>query len=871
VAGKPDLVAKLYHTRPPVEKAAKLVAMVRHAEPTLLSVAAWPVSPLHESRGGHLRGILLPRVEAHREVHQLYSPAHRKVHFPSADWSFLLHVARNCAAAFETVHERGHVIGDVNQGGVLVSARGTVHLIDCDSFQIMDQGRVFRCAVAVPHYTPPELVGVDFAKIDRTQNHDCFGLALLIFHLMFMGRHPFAGRFSGSGDMTIERAIAEGRFAFSRSAISYQMKPPPHSLELGVASEAVAKMFEAAFAKGVTKRPKAAEWRVAIDNLKQCLQRCGDDAAHIYPAALSRCPWCEVERRGGPAFFASSANGPDFDTGFDLVAVWNAIERVKVPNGKLQLPAPTKVFMPAPVPADAQPQKIGPLKKLPQEPRWNPTPLPPLPTYVPELNENAPPYGLKPLPAPPTPFVPESVPSDPLFLPEVYPALPPWKPVNWAAEATRQYKRSLDFTDYRTVKYLTLAFTPVVGVCTFFGPLVLIALLLWSAFAVTWWLLNRPRRLAYKHALRQARGRMAREAAERGRVVREHERLTRELRAREDERRARWTQQIAELRHARAELPSRNEAKRSQWEREVERVGKLRDEIEGENERRLAEWRAHVRAVESRRRAEWEQRIREVELEQARANEENARKREQWRLEMQEYRKTCTEIESHNAAVEAATQRRDKERSRRAERVRTIEEQLEAIRELCVADARSFQVEFGSTVQRLEQIRRDYLKLRDAFVDERNSFAKQQREHQFEEFLKGILIEDEKISGIGEARKATLAAYGVETAFDVREEELAIPGFGPSLRSELLAWRTKVEKRFRFNSSQLLTTSDLRALHMKYQPRRKGFQRALGGGAQELLDIKSRAEKCLAARRSEALRLLPDLWQAQADLRIITP
>jgi DNA-binding helix-hairpin-helix protein with protein kinase domain len=33
-----------------------------------------------------------------------------------------------------------------------------------------------------------------------------------------MGRHPFAGRYLGLGEMPIERAIAECRFAYSRDS-----------------------------------------------------------------------------------------------------------------------------------------------------------------------------------------------------------------------------------------------------------------------------------------------------------------------------------------------------------------------------------------------------------------------------------------------------------------------------------------------------------------------------------------------------------------------------------------------------------------------------------------------------------------------------
>jgi DNA-binding helix-hairpin-helix protein with protein kinase domain len=69
--------------------------------------------------------------------------------------------------------------------------RATAALIDCDSFQITDGAHVFRCPVEVPEFTPPELQGSAFDSQTRTAQHDAFGLAVLIFYLLFLGRHPF--------------------------------------------------------------------------------------------------------------------------------------------------------------------------------------------------------------------------------------------------------------------------------------------------------------------------------------------------------------------------------------------------------------------------------------------------------------------------------------------------------------------------------------------------------------------------------------------------------------------------------------------------------------------------------------------------------
>jgi DNA-binding helix-hairpin-helix protein with protein kinase domain len=51
----------------------------------------------------------------------------------------------------------------------------------------------------------------------------------MIFLLLFMGRHPFSGRFLGKGDMPIAKAISELRFAYSAMRADVQMDRPPNT------------------------------------------------------------------------------------------------------------------------------------------------------------------------------------------------------------------------------------------------------------------------------------------------------------------------------------------------------------------------------------------------------------------------------------------------------------------------------------------------------------------------------------------------------------------------------------------------------------------------------------------------------------------
>ena len=340
VQGNPSLVAKLYLAHIPPAKAIKLTAMMGTVTQELLRVAAWPTSVILE--GNRVSGLLMPKVTGYEELHQLYGPKHRRKQFPEADWGFLVHTARNLAAAINTVHRHGHVVGDLNQNNLVVSKEGTIKLIDCDSFQISVNGSKHLCEVGVPDFTPPELHGRSFAGVVRTANHDAFGLAVTIFHLLFLGRHPFAGRFQGGGDMPIERAIREYRFAYSQHAATRQMLPPPTTLALAHLSYGIASLFERAFAPGGERggRPTAQEWFTAIGNYQRELRRCATAGAHAYHQSLSLCPLCEIERTiKSDLFLVVLAAAPASAKVFDLNALWRQVLAVSVPAAAM-LPAP---------------------------------------------------------------------------------------------------------------------------------------------------------------------------------------------------------------------------------------------------------------------------------------------------------------------------------------------------------------------------------------------------------------------------------------------------------------------------------------------------------------------------------------------------
>lgn len=344
--GHPELVAKIYHKLPAPAHAAKLGAMAAMAEERLFRVAAWPSATLHD-RSRAVVGFTMPKVAGHRPVFQLYGPKLRLREFPRADWRFLIHAAANAARAFATVHAAGLVIGDVNHGNLVVAEDGTVRLIDCDSFQVSCNGTTWPCLVGVGTHQPPEMQNVaNYAKIIRSVNHDNFGLAVIIFQILCMARHPFAGKYLGQGQPpTIEEAIARSRYAFSRERQRTAMAPPPGSLPMSALTPGIQQLFETAFAPGTVHggRPTGDHWISALRELSAELKQCSINHGHHYLRQLTACPWCEIEAMSGTALFPV-VFVPQAGVGSGMAALWQELKQVAEPQALPPLPSPGTIM-----------------------------------------------------------------------------------------------------------------------------------------------------------------------------------------------------------------------------------------------------------------------------------------------------------------------------------------------------------------------------------------------------------------------------------------------------------------------------------------------------------------------------------------------
>jgi len=296
---RPELVAKVYH-QPHGDYARKLAFMVANPPVDPLASSgrvsiAWATELVTDL--GLVVGFLMPKLDTSKAkpIFQYYNPSERRKESPTFSYVSLMRTARNLARAVRSVHSRGYVIGDVNESNVLVAEDAIVTLVDTDSFQVNDGTTVYRCTVGKPEYTPPELQGMSFRDVDRSVEHDLFGLGVLIYQLLMEGTHPFGGVFTGQGEAPeLQDRIKSGHFPHGRRRVPY--KPMPLAPSFQMLPVALQELFLLCFEVGhgnPAARPTADVWSKALGEAEDGLVTCGVNGQHSYSGHLGVCPWCE--------------------------------------------------------------------------------------------------------------------------------------------------------------------------------------------------------------------------------------------------------------------------------------------------------------------------------------------------------------------------------------------------------------------------------------------------------------------------------------------------------------------------------------------------------------------------------------------------
>lgn len=257
-------------------------------------------------------------------------------------------LAREVASIVAEVHhhELSMRLGDVSPANFLADRKGRVSVIDIDSAEIqsLGDGRIYLCPTRTSEYTAPELIGRNLSTMRRTEEHDLFGLAVLIYQLLADGWHPFAVRHGRS----VELRIVAGDCPQITGGAGRPLEAPPFGggPDFDIGDELRA-LLERAFVAGHGEprlRPRAAEWHRPLLRYEKLLDRLVPSvpgpAARVTPSAP---PWRRrrvVVAFGGVAAIAGSVgffyvgwpiNDADVEGRVRLASVmdWPGIESAK--------------------------------------------------------------------------------------------------------------------------------------------------------------------------------------------------------------------------------------------------------------------------------------------------------------------------------------------------------------------------------------------------------------------------------------------------------------------------------------------------------------------------------------------------------------
>ncbi|WP_242032255.1 protein kinase domain-containing protein [Aphanizomenon flos-aquae] len=329
-------LAKIYHSPTP-ERVQKLAVMIANppTEPNshLHHVSfAWPKSALKNAQGDCV-GFLMPEIKDGKELIDVYNPRRRQALKLEIDWRFLHTTALNIVSIIEALHAAGYVLGDIKPQNILVNNRALPSIIDTDSFQVINpkNGKVYYCLVGSPGYTPPELMGKDFASIEQTEVHDRFRLGVIIYQLLFGGNNHFQGKWTGAGEPPEpDEIIRRGLWLYSPNSL---IEPVARTIPMIIVHPAIRECFLKCFNDGHKNpnlRPTAREWLEALRTGNDNLTICGRVDSHYYSRTFGNCYWCDRSTNLGVDIFPGVVKAkPSVVVESTIFAATNTLELVK--------------------------------------------------------------------------------------------------------------------------------------------------------------------------------------------------------------------------------------------------------------------------------------------------------------------------------------------------------------------------------------------------------------------------------------------------------------------------------------------------------------------------------------------------------------
>ncbi len=220
----------------------------------------------------------------------------------------------NIAIPVHILHATGkYVLKDLKPQNVMATADGRIVMVDMDSIQIAEFGKVlFAGTAATPEYMPPEFYSEGLGKKATdviSPSWDTFSLGIIFYQLLF-GIHPYVvtpKKLRDDSANNISQNIALGLFPFGAKKNQIKVRPPLHDKFLSLPQE-FQKLFIRTFSSASYDRPTAEEWgryihQVVVDAEQKC--DLSVNQAHFCPLCgheyvdgqdVAFCTWCGNRR-----------------------------------------------------------------------------------------------------------------------------------------------------------------------------------------------------------------------------------------------------------------------------------------------------------------------------------------------------------------------------------------------------------------------------------------------------------------------------------------------------------------------------------------------------------------------------------------------
>lgn len=171
----------------------------------------------------------------------------------------------NIAIALHTIHSTGrYVLVDLKPENIDATGAGKVSIMDTDSIQISENGKILHPATAfTPEYFAPE--GKELKELNRPFTLQCdYFAAAICFYQILTGTHPYSGTVLKSpydNCTEIADCISNGLFAFGEKQ-RYIDLPAGFNLQQNFYNlpSTVQGLFKRAFGSQASKRPTMEEW-----------------------------------------------------------------------------------------------------------------------------------------------------------------------------------------------------------------------------------------------------------------------------------------------------------------------------------------------------------------------------------------------------------------------------------------------------------------------------------------------------------------------------------------------------------------------------------------------------------------------------------